>query len=115
MEDQQVGGAIMWGVGEIPTLCVAVGVAIMWSRSDARETKRKDRSAERNNDAELAAYNDMFAEMARQDARIVPPGAVRPAAGHRAPAGNQHVPKTTNGQEPAPDPDNAGRTQGESR
>ncbi|MFT4469286.1 cytochrome c oxidase assembly protein [Arthrobacter sulfonylureivorans] len=115
MDDQQVGGAIMWGVGEIPTLCVAVGVAIMWSRSDARETKRKDRSAERNNDAELAAYNDMFARMARQDERMVPPGAARPAAGHRTPGSQQDVPKTTNGQEPAPDPDNAGRTQGESR
>ena len=46
---------------------------------------------------------------------MVPPGAVRPAAGHRASADHEDAPKTTNGQEPAPDPDNAGRTQGESR
>nr|WP_312856831.1 cytochrome c oxidase assembly protein [Arthrobacter mobilis] len=74
LADQQLGGAMMWGIGEIPTLCVAIGVAYMWSRSDARETKRKDRAADRNNDAELAAYNDMFARLARQDARQVPPG-----------------------------------------
>ncbi|WP_442892906.1 cytochrome c oxidase assembly protein [Arthrobacter sp. USHLN218] len=70
MEDQQLGGAIMWGIGEIPTLAVAVGVALMWSRSDARETKRKDRAADRNNDADLAAYNDMFARLAERDARL---------------------------------------------
>jgi cytochrome c oxidase assembly factor CtaG/putative copper export protein len=80
LADQQLGGAAMWGIGEIPTLCVAIGVAYMWSRSDARETKRKDRAADRNNDAELAAYNDMFARLSRQDARLVPPGGPRPAA-----------------------------------
>jgi cytochrome c oxidase assembly factor CtaG len=70
MDDQQLGGAIMWGIGEIPTLAVAVGVALMWSRSDARETKRKDRAADRNNEADLAAYNDMFARLAERDARL---------------------------------------------
>lgn len=69
LADQQLGGAIMWGVGEIPTVLVAIGVAIAWSRSDARETKRKDRAAERNNDADLTAYNNMFAQLAERDAR----------------------------------------------
>ncbi|NUS34849.1 MAG: bifunctional copper resistance protein CopD/cytochrome c oxidase assembly protein, partial [Pseudarthrobacter sp.] len=32
--DQQMGGAVAWGIGEVPTLLVAIGVAIMWSRSD---------------------------------------------------------------------------------
>lgn len=40
----------------------------MWSRSDARETKRKDRAADRNNDADLTAYNSMFADLAARDA-----------------------------------------------
>ena len=115
MDDQQLGGAIMWGIGEIPTLCIAVGVAIAWSRSDARETKRKDRSADRNNEAELAAYNDMFAKMARQDARLVPPGAARPAAGPGTDSGDHELPTTTTGQPPVPEPDDAGRTQGETR
>lgn len=68
LADQQLGGSIMWGVGEIPTVMVAIGVALQWSRTDARETRRKDRAAERNNEAELAAYNNMFANLAKRDA-----------------------------------------------
>ena len=67
LADQQIGGAVTWGIGEIPTLLLAIGVAVMWSRSDARETRRKDRAAERNNDAELSAYNNMFASLAERD------------------------------------------------
>jgi putative copper resistance protein D len=68
--DQQTGGAVAWGIGEVPTLLVAIGVAVMWSRSDARETKRVDRAADRNNDADLTAYNDMFAKLAERDAKL---------------------------------------------
>ncbi|MCU1540735.1 MAG: copper resistance protein CopD [Arthrobacter sp.] len=66
--DQQMGGAVAWGIGEVPTLLVAIGVAVQWSRSDARESKRTDRAADRNNDADLTAYNDMFAKLAERDA-----------------------------------------------
>ncbi|WP_413463633.1 cytochrome c oxidase assembly protein [Arthrobacter sp. SO3] len=68
--DQQMGGAVAWGIGEVPTLLVAIGVAVMWSRSDERESKRTDRAADRNNDADLTAYNDMFAKLAERDARL---------------------------------------------
>jgi putative copper resistance protein D len=68
--DQQTGGAVAWGIGEVPTLLVAIGVAVMWSRSDERETRRTDRAADRNNDADLNAYNDMFAKLAERDARL---------------------------------------------
>ncbi len=67
LADQQLGGAVTWGIGEIPTLAVALGVALMWSRRDARERKRVDRAAERNNEAELNAYNDMFAQLQERD------------------------------------------------
>lgn len=67
LADQQLGGGVAWAIGEIPTLIVAVGVAFMWSRDDARETKRKDRAADRNNEAELSAYNTMFAKLAERD------------------------------------------------
>ena len=70
LADQQTGGAVAWGIGEVPTLLVAIGVAIMWSRSDQRETKRVDRAADRNNDADLTAYNDMFAKLAERDAKL---------------------------------------------
>ena len=68
--DQQMGGAVAWGIGEVPTLLVAIGVAVMWSRADARESKRTDRAADRNNDADLTAYNDMFAQLAQRDAKL---------------------------------------------
>lgn len=69
IEDQQRGGAVAWGIGELPTLLLAVGVAISWARSDAREARRSDRKAERDGDAELEAYNKMLAEKADQAAR----------------------------------------------
>ena len=71
MVDQQTAGGIAWGVGEFPTLLIALGVAYMWSKSDARETKRNDRAADRNKDADLDAYNDMFAQLAARDAAMV--------------------------------------------
>ena len=58
--DQQTGGGIAWSVGEIPTVILAIAVAIMWSRSDERESKRRDRQADRDGDAELEAYNAML-------------------------------------------------------
>jgi putative copper resistance protein D len=64
LKDQQAGGGIAWSVGEIPTVVLAVLVAVMWSRSDARESKRYDRKADRDGDAELEAYNDMLAKRA---------------------------------------------------
>lgn len=78
LADQQMGGAVAWGIGEVPTLLVAIGVAVMWSRSDERETKRTDRAADRNNDADLNAYNDMFARLADRDAKLPDRGSNRP-------------------------------------
>lgn len=67
LQDQRIGGGIAWSVGEIPTVALAIIVAIMWSRSDARESKRYDRKAERDGDAELEQYNEMLAARARHD------------------------------------------------
>lgn len=64
LQDQQNGGAIAWSVGEIPTVVLAVLVAFLWSRSDAREAKRSDRKADRDGDAELEAYNEMLSRRA---------------------------------------------------
>jgi len=66
LADQQAGGGIAWSVGEIPTVALAIAVAIMWSRSDDRESKRYDRKADRDGDAELEAYNAMLADRARR-------------------------------------------------
>ena len=65
--DQQTGGGIAWSVGEIPTVILAMVVAIQWGRSDDRETKRSDRNADRTGEAELNAYNERLARLAQRD------------------------------------------------
>ena len=67
MADQQLAGGIAWSIGELPTLALAITVAIQWSHSDAKESKRRDRLADRTGDAELAAYNAMLRRMASDD------------------------------------------------
>ncbi len=66
--DQRLGGAIAWGAGEIPLVIVMIALLVQWTRSDQRTAQRLDRAAERDDDAELAAYNAMLAELARRDA-----------------------------------------------
>lgn len=67
LADQRTGGAIAWGVGEAPTLVLAMAVAWQWMRSDDRETRRRDRVADRDGDAELEAYNRHLADLGRED------------------------------------------------
>ncbi|RRD35026.1 copper transporter [Leucobacter sp. OH2974_COT-288] len=67
--DQQSGGGIAWGIGELPTLFIMLVVSIQWARSDEKEQRRKDRAAERSGDAELMAYNEMLAARAAQAQR----------------------------------------------
>jgi putative copper resistance protein D len=61
LADQQTGGGVAWSVGEIPTVILAIVVAVLWSRNDERDAKRRDRAADRDDDAELKAYNEMLA------------------------------------------------------
>lgn len=67
IEDQARGGEIAWGIGEFPTLGLAVIMAVEWFRSSTREAKRSDRAEDRSGDAELEAYNAMLAELAAAD------------------------------------------------
>ncbi|KAA9089152.1 cytochrome c oxidase assembly protein [Microbacterium radiodurans] len=68
LEDQYIGGGVAWSVGEIPTLILAITVAIQWSRSDDRMQRRRDRQVDRAGDLELDAYNERLADLARRDA-----------------------------------------------
>jgi putative copper resistance protein D len=60
LADQQAAGGVAWSVGEIPTLVLAITMVTLWSRSDARETKRLDRNADRTGDKDLSDYNAML-------------------------------------------------------
>ncbi|MCJ1695636.1 MULTISPECIES: cytochrome c oxidase assembly protein [Rathayibacter] len=66
LADQRAAGGIAWSIGEIPTLALAIVVAMMWSRSDARETKRRDRQADRTGEAELHEYNERLAALGKR-------------------------------------------------
>lgn len=68
LADQRTGGGIAWAAGEVPLVIVMLALLIQWSRSDQRTAKRIDRAADRDDDADLAAYNAMLAELARRDA-----------------------------------------------
>ena len=67
LADQQTGGAIAWAAGDIPSLLLALALLIGWVRSDAQETRRLDRKADRDDDADLRRYNEQLASMTRRD------------------------------------------------
>ena len=69
LADQQTGGAIAWAAGDLPSLLLSVALVIGWVRSDAQETKRLDRRADRDGDAELRRYNERLTAMARRTDR----------------------------------------------
>jgi putative copper resistance protein D len=67
--DSQNAGAIAWGIAEIPTFILVLAVAVQWARSDAKEAKRHDRQADRDGEAELAAYNERLRRLAERSER----------------------------------------------
>jgi putative copper resistance protein D len=67
LADQQLGGAIAWGSGDIPSLLLGVALVFAWLRDDQRRARQLDRQAERDNDAELRRYNERLAALTRQD------------------------------------------------
>jgi cytochrome c oxidase assembly factor CtaG/putative copper export protein len=82
LADQRNGGAVAWGVGELPTLILALLVTLAWVRSDAVETKRLDRQADRDDDADLKAYN---AHLAAISERSSPAGPTSPPSSSTTP------------------------------
>jgi putative copper resistance protein D len=73
LTDQNKGGAIGWAMGEIPILIALIATFTMWTRDDAREARRIDRSAERmaamGQPDELAQYNTYLQELADRERR----------------------------------------------
>lgn len=69
LQDQYVGGGVALAIGEIPTLILALAVAIRWSRNDGRPPRGADRQADRAGRAELGEYNARLAALSARDAR----------------------------------------------
>ena len=72
LADQQLGGTIAWGIGELPTVVLMLLVALDWMRRDDREARRSDRQAERDHDAELVAYNARLRAMGERGRAVQP-------------------------------------------
>lgn len=78
--DQQVGGQLAWGMGELPLLGVTIALLAQWFSSDQRAARRFDRATSAGHDTSLDAYNEMLAELARRDrGDAVRPGPRQPA------------------------------------
>lgn len=69
IDDQHTGGAIAWGIGELPTAVLTIIVSIQWFKSDAREARRLDRAADRGDNQDFEDYNAMLARLAERDAK----------------------------------------------
>jgi putative copper resistance protein D len=66
LEDQQSGGAIAWGIGEIPTIILTIIVSVQWFKSDNRDSKRLDRASDRSGNQDLVDYNSMLDRINRK-------------------------------------------------
>ena len=66
LADQQTGGAIAWGIGELPTAALTIIVAMQWARSDERDAKRLDRASDRSGNEDLSEYNRMLDALAKR-------------------------------------------------
>jgi putative copper resistance protein D len=69
LSDQRLGGGIAWSAGEVPLVLVLLALLIQWRRSDQRISTRMDRAADRDDDADLAAYNAMLTKLAKLEER----------------------------------------------
>jgi len=64
IDDQYRGASIGWVLGDYPLAILAVALVVQWARDDHREQRRLDRRADRDGDAELAAYNNRLGRLA---------------------------------------------------
>jgi cytochrome c oxidase assembly factor CtaG len=67
LADQNTGGGIAWAFSEGPTLLALLALLASWAASDRRTAARTDRQADRDHDAELAAYNAYLTRLAARE------------------------------------------------
>jgi putative copper resistance protein D len=81
VSDQSTGGAMAWGLGEIPTVIVLMALVFQWFREDERLARRLERKADRaevtKQGDELSDYNAYLESLSKQGGRPGPrdPGA----------------------------------------
>ena len=65
--DQENGGAIAWGIGELPTAALTVIVSVQWYLADRRDSRRLDRASDRSGNQDLHEYNEMLSKLAARE------------------------------------------------
>lgn len=64
LTDTLNGGGVAWAFGEIPAVIAVIVVSVQWARSEERAAAREDRQSDRDDGAELRAYNERLARLA---------------------------------------------------
>jgi putative copper resistance protein D len=68
LHDQTIGGGLLWATGDLVGVIVLAALFLQWSRADAREAARVDRTIDRDReDDEWAAYNARLGALAERD------------------------------------------------
>lgn len=67
--DQQNGGAIAWGIGELPSAVLTLIVCVQWFNSGTREARRLDRASDRSGNKDIEDYNEYLARLAKLEER----------------------------------------------
>jgi cytochrome c oxidase assembly factor CtaG len=69
LQDQNIGGGLLWATGDLVGLVVVAALFVQWSRADAREAVRTDRRFDRpDQENAFRAYNARLAALAQRDA-----------------------------------------------
>ena len=67
--DQQNGGAIAWGIGELPSAALTLIVCVQWFNSGTREARRLDRASDRSGNKDIEDYNAYLERLAKLEER----------------------------------------------
>jgi cytochrome c oxidase assembly factor CtaG len=68
LQDQNIGGGLLWATGDLVGLVVVAALFVQWSRADHREAVRTDRRFDRpDEDNAFRAYNARLAALAQRD------------------------------------------------
>ena len=67
--DQQNGGAIAWGIGELPSAALTLIVSVQWFNSGTREARRLDRASDRSGNKDIEDYNAYLERLAKMEER----------------------------------------------
>ncbi len=73
LADQRLGGGVGWALGEVPIALVLIVLFVQWVRSDEQQARRFDREADRAEQGdgrardELADYNAYLASLSKRD------------------------------------------------